>query len=563
MFVDFLFWVEENGWWAGLLVGLAVLIAAIVFWAGKRSAGVDETLAVSGGSDSHGSGSDFVITGFPAAELKSEADGATPDVVSSIGPDACAQTLTSPDPSSISQPETSANPVDSHSSNSGLSREQLRELLLSLQGNPPRRRLSFFYMVALFCVAVAMLLLPCIYLAFVGAAGYGVYWHATAHLSIATSNRITLYAKMYLYAAPLVAGVVLFIFLLKPLFARRVRNAPLLAITEQDDPMLFALVKQICSTLGAPMPRRIEVTCDANAGAYLAHGIWSVFRPGDVALVIGLPLVAALDVACLAEVIAHELGHFTQGTGMRLHWIIGRINSWFAEVVYGRDTWDADLNSIIHACPAYFRLLFTPARAGIKLSRALLKGLLYTSDALSCALTRQQEYDADRMAAYVVGSHVFARSSNAIIKMNVASEVAQSWLHYGLRKMVLPANYTELCGAIAVGVSREDVAWFRQARRPRFPILETHPSDFARDKAVKKENLQGIFHPPPAAASILFHDFEGLCRKASVDFYSQSLNKAAVKRMLCSTPEFVDKVKRLSHGTGILEIKRQNLRKAR
>lgn len=51
-------------------------------------------------------------------------------------------------------------------------------------------------------------------------------------------------------------------------------------------------------------------------------------------LTIGLPLVAGLSLQQLAGVLAHEFGHFSQGAGMRLTYIVRSINAWFLRVVY-------------------------------------------------------------------------------------------------------------------------------------------------------------------------------------------------------------------------------------
>ena len=61
----------------------------------------------------------------------------------------------------------------------------------------------------------------------------------------------------------------------------------------------------------------------------------------DMTLTIGLPLVAGLSMRQFAGVLAHEFGHFSQGAGMRLTYVIRRVNGWFFRVVYERDrgTW--------------------------------------------------------------------------------------------------------------------------------------------------------------------------------------------------------------------------------
>ena len=92
------------------------------------------------------------------------------------------------------------------------------------------------------------------------------------------------------------------------------------------------------------MPKRIDLDCQLNAAAGFRRGFASLFG-NDLVLVIGVPLVASFNVREFAGVIAHEFGHFTQGFGMRLSYIVRSINGWFARVVYERDAWDMLLES--------------------------------------------------------------------------------------------------------------------------------------------------------------------------------------------------------------------------
>ena len=50
----------------------------------------------------------------------------------------------------------------------------------------------------------------------------------------------------------------------------------------------------------------------------------------DVVLTIGLPLAAGLTIQEFAGVLAHEFGHFAQGAGMKLTYLIRATSAWFA-----------------------------------------------------------------------------------------------------------------------------------------------------------------------------------------------------------------------------------------
>jgi hypothetical protein len=210
---------------------------------------------------------------------------------------------------------------------------------------PPRT--SVLYHVGLLLVTVTMLLLPLIYLALVGAAAYGVYYHAVHHwgpimnFGRVASGRVMMF-KFLVYAVPLFVGAVVVFFMFKPLFAGRPKRAQPLALNPADNPLLFAFIEKICETVGAPSPKRIDLDCELNASASFRRGMWSMFGD-DLVLTIGLPLVANLTAAEFAGVVAHEFGHFTQSVGLRLSYLIRAVNFWFLRVVYQRDAWDEAL----------------------------------------------------------------------------------------------------------------------------------------------------------------------------------------------------------------------------
>jgi hypothetical protein len=61
-------------------------------------------------------------------------------------------------------------------------------------------------------------------------------------------------------------------------------------------------------------------------------GIAQVYLGNDLVLTIGLPLVAGFNLREFAGVLAHEFGHFSQGVGMRISYVIRSISFWFTRV---------------------------------------------------------------------------------------------------------------------------------------------------------------------------------------------------------------------------------------
>lgn len=132
-------------------------------------------------------------------------------------------------------------------------------------------KISWLYQAGLGVVALAMVLLPVIYISLIVAMGWAVWWHVEHDLVIFehVRGRAIILAGV-LYAAPAVAGTVFVLFLIKPLFSRGVKSPPPFRLSEADEPLLFGFVRKICDQVGAPVPREIQLDTQVNASAAFA-----------------------------------------------------------------------------------------------------------------------------------------------------------------------------------------------------------------------------------------------------------------------------------------------------
>lgn len=89
-------------------------------------------------------------------------------------------------------------------------------------GRIPHVKVAPAYRNGLALVALAMVLLPLIYLALIGATAWGVWLYATnATVLFENAHGRHLILCFLLYATPLLAGVTVVFFMFKPLLARR------------------------------------------------------------------------------------------------------------------------------------------------------------------------------------------------------------------------------------------------------------------------------------------------------------------------------------------------------
>ena len=368
-------------------------------------------------------------------------------------------------------------------------------------------------MIGLAVVALAMVLLPAIYVALIVLTGWGILYHLTHDIWILSGSGGGV-GRLILYLGPAIAGGILVFFMLKPLFARRPKTAEPLSLDPAREKLLFDFVRRICRLVRAPMPCRIDVDCQVNASAGLRRGFWS----RELVLTIGLPLAAGLSMRQFAGVLAHEFGHFAQGAGMRLTYVIRNINFWFARVVYERDRWDVSLERSAKSVEIRLGLVLHAARGCVWLTRRLLWALMHAGHAISCFMLRQMEYDADNYEAKLAGSDAYDSTASRLQVLNIASQAAfedvrQSWA--GNR---LPENLPLLIEHKAVSLPGEVRQKLSGAAATETKWFDTHPSDADRIKAARALNEPGVFRVERPATG-LFADFAEISKAVTQQQY--------------------------------------------
>ncbi len=394
--------------------------------------------------------------------------------------------------------------------------ERMRAILNAFEGEFARVKTTLGYRLGVLLVTGAMVLLPLIYIALIGLVACFVGWYAVHGLAIIKTTH-NVWAVVFGYAGPLIAGGILFFFMIKPLFARSPKAGWGRTLEHGREPVLFAFVSRIAQTVGAPEPRQIKVDCDANASAGFGSGLSGLFGR-NLVLTIGLPLVAELSAQQLGGVLAHELGHFTQGAAMRLSYVIRAINDWFVRVVYERDEWD---EALVRWCEESGRLalIFYFARLCVWITRGILWLFMAFGHALSCFLLRQMEYDADRYEARLAGSRAFAETARRLQILNIAAQGAYSVLATCWTKGKYPNSLPALVIDMAEQIPPRDRRRVeKELMKLKTGLFDTHPSDRDRLASVKKEDAEGIFHLDQPA-TILFSDFPRLAEDTSLRLY--------------------------------------------
>ena len=411
-------------------------------------------------------------------------------------------------------------------------------ILNGFQGQIIRPKTSIFYHTGLVLVAATMLLLPLVYVGLVGTVAFAVYYHAVHHLrpimamgGYNTAGMVLF--KLLIYFVPLLIGVVVVFFMFKPLLAGRPKSAQPLALNPANERLLYAFIEKICDIVGAPSPKRIDLDCQLNAAAGFRRGFFSMFG-NDLVLVLGLPLVANLTARELAGVIAHEFGHFTQGAGMRLNYIINSVNFWFARVAYQRDAWDVALETWAEESEdARLVLVVMTVQLAVWFSRLILKILMLIGHVVGGFMLRQMEYDADAYEIKVAGSDCFEQTTRKLATLGAAwnetqKHLAASWKHNKTLPDNLPALIRHAHQRLSPPVLQkiDDSLGLH-----RTGLFDSHPAPADRIRQARKANDPGIFHDARPATS-LFASFEHPSRFVTLLHYTDDIGIPISEDML-------------------------------
>ncbi len=377
-------------------------------------------------------------------------------------------------------------------------------------------KVPFLYRIALTGVAIGMILLPLVYVSLIVLLAW---WTIGKALDPPAAWELWSLIK---YGVIVVAGPIACFFMIKPLFAKPFTSQSPIRLKDDEEPLVQAFVRKIAETVGAPSPESIRVDCNVNASASYEGGFRGMLQ-NRLKLVIGLPLVAGLSLRSFGGVLAHEFGHFSQTAGMRMTYLIRRVNNWFYRVVYERDTWDMRLYESLDNEKGVKALIGYAALFIITVNRWILWILMVIGHGISCFALRQMEFDADAYEIQFAGSDVFDKTTRRICVLNAGSSQALRLIEENWQEQRLAEDFATLARTQADGLSKRVLDAIEESLEDATTsAFATHPSDIDRIRHAVEAGEQGIFHLEEPA-NTLFEQFRRLSRKATMNFYRNDL----------------------------------------
>lgn len=316
----------------------------------------------------------------------------------------------------------------------------------------------------------------------------GLVLHSSSGSPVFTEAKVI--GGTVLVAVPLVRGLVL--------TRRRHDAGPAgISVSRQEQPALWGRVLSLCDRVGVRAPEEIRLVPDVNAGVdEVAHLMGLV--PGRRRMYLGVPLLVGLTVAQLDAVLAHELGHYSNRDARLAPTIVrGRIgvlavlrsigagNSFAQQVTRTFFSWYAEL---------YLR----------------------TSQAIS----RQQEFAADRMAARIAGRDNTVAALRELPVLSAAYDLyLDQYIAPGWEAGVLPPPeefFAGLRALLSEPDRRDALAPVREEPpEPEPDPYDSHPPASERIAALSllPETDRAQSHEQPALA--LLHDAARVCAQVA------------------------------------------------
>lgn len=201
-------------------------------------------------------------------------------------------------------------------------------------------------------------------------------------------------------------------------------------ITAEDEPQLFDFLYRLADEAGAPRPHRVFLSPRVNAAVFYDLTLLNLIFPSKKNLEIGLPLVNGLNLGELKAVLAHEFGHFRQGSMAVGRWVYVA-QQVATHIVYQRDILDRFLVGL-----SRFDLRIAWIGWILRLIVWALRALLDTVFSLVVlaqrSLSREMEFHADMVSVSLTGSDALV---HALHRLGAADDAWERTLNFASQEL--------------------------------------------------------------------------------------------------------------------------------
>jgi Zn-dependent protease with chaperone function len=336
----------------------------------------------------------------------------------------------------------------------------------------------------------------------------------------------------------IVFSSIFFLFLVKGFFKHPAMNKEMhIEITEDEHPILFAFIEELCEELGAPLPNKVFVSPDVNAAVMPRTTLVNLFVEPKKDLLIGLGLVNSVNLSEFKAVLAHEFGHFSQSAMASSYTYVA--NRIIADLVEGEDWFDR----MINWCKAQenvFAVIGYVIGAPVWIGRKILEWFYKAITLQRLAVSREREFHADLVA-------VSAAGSNAVVHCLLRTEFGHQCFIQALNDLATALDHKLYSNDLYLHQDRAAVIVRRTKKEPKLglppalktdhegkeievfdaeeeemedeipPMWRTHPSNSDRERNAKEQFVPAV--ADNRSPWVLFDDPGELKERMTYKFY--------------------------------------------
>ncbi len=327
-------------------------------------------------------------------------------------------------------------------------------------------------------------------------------------------------------------GILQLYFMIKFVFqSNKIDRSGMIEIFEQDQPKLFGLIRELTKSINTEFPKRVYVSHEVNASVFYDSSFKSMFIPVRKNLLIGLGLVNASTRSELKGVIAHELGHFSQGE-MKVGSYVYYVNKVIHDLLFNNNSMQNVVNQAASA--SYFLYIF--AWLGMKLIQGTQWVLTQFYEVINKSymeLSREMEFHADEIAVLNTGSAALGRSLLRIDLADYSLQTIIDFYNYQMKFDKLSRNIFPQHQFVMGNVASDDgismandlpqvkVTDLARVNRSSLVIKDqwaSHPSTPERVQRMEALNIR--LPDDHSGAWALFEDPEKIQEEVSAKFFS-------------------------------------------
>lgn len=350
--------------------------------------------------------------------------------------------------------------------------------------------------------AVATMLSIALFIVFFWSLVLGSFWLGYQILMFQITVRLTLF-YIFKFLLGVIVGSIGF-FALKMLFKQAEGEDPFLVELDlKANPHLHAFLKQVARDTRSRMPHKVFYAMEVNAAVISKVRFYNAIIPPRRNLVIGMGLVNALNISEFKATIAHEFGHFAQGT-QRLGTYVHLANRSIFNIVHLRDSWDDYLESATKGN-------FTWGRIFVHLLQALIWGLRQSLglfyrliNYFESKLSREMEFNADLVAVSVAGADAIRHTLYKVQHAGTAfSDTFENLVLLAQQSIFTDDMYVHHASMITRRLQENPVPSTERLFEPddsnELPLMyASHPSNYLREQNILKHKLPADTNPQSA-----------------------------------------------------------------